>query len=134
MKTIGLFLVLVMLGCALPALAGERCAKIRDGDETTRVVDACQLLRLDEGVPPARWNARRCTRTMILQQTQAILTRDQVATNSGALQTLRNDLNTDLPAIDSCGDGVLDPAIGEECDDGNVDNGDGCDEVCLNEP
>jgi len=31
-----------------------------------------------------------------------------------------------------CGDGILDP--GEECDDGNNVNGDGCDENCRIEP
>ncbi|MEM9489460.1 MAG: lamin tail domain-containing protein, partial [Myxococcota bacterium] len=29
-----------------------------------------------------------------------------------------------------CGDGVIDPAAGEECDDGNTDNGDGCTAAC----
>ena len=31
--------------------------------------------------------------------------------------------------IPKCGDGILDP--GEECDDGNVSNGDGCDASCA---
>ncbi|MEE9293897.1 MAG: thrombospondin type 3 repeat-containing protein [Phycisphaerae bacterium] len=31
-----------------------------------------------------------------------------------------------------CGNGLLNP--GEECDDGNTANGDGCDENCVNEP
>jgi len=34
----------------------------------------------------------------------------------------------------SCGDGKLDIAAGEECDDGNVANGDGCDAACQFEP
>ena len=29
-----------------------------------------------------------------------------------------------------CGDGFLDPQVGEECDDGNVVPGDGCDQAC----
>ena len=32
----------------------------------------------------------------------------------------------------TCGDSVLD--TGEECDDGNVENGDGCSATCLFEP
>ncbi len=32
-----------------------------------------------------------------------------------------------------CGDGVLDTAAGEACDDGNVADGDGCDSNCQNE-
>jgi cysteine-rich repeat protein len=32
----------------------------------------------------------------------------------------------------SCGDGIVD-GPGEQCDDGNLDNGDGCDATCQNE-
>lgn len=30
-----------------------------------------------------------------------------------------------------CGDGVIDPALGEVCDDGNASDGDGCDSSCT---
>lgn len=30
-----------------------------------------------------------------------------------------------------CGDGILDTNIGEQCDDGNVNSGDGCSSVCV---
>jgi len=33
----------------------------------------------------------------------------------------------------TCGNGVLDVAEGEECDDGNLEPGDGCDATCHNE-
>jgi len=32
-----------------------------------------------------------------------------------------------------CGDGTLNMTAGEECDDGNINSGDGCDENCINE-
>jgi len=32
-----------------------------------------------------------------------------------------------------CGDGVVSPEFGEECDDGNLINGDGCSSTCLSE-
>ncbi|MBI2378770.1 MAG: DUF4215 domain-containing protein [Deltaproteobacteria bacterium] len=35
------------------------------------------------------------------------------------------------PGRGVCGDLVVDPSIGEECDDGNLDDNDGCDSVCL---
>ncbi|MEE8312406.1 MAG: DUF4215 domain-containing protein, partial [Candidatus Binatia bacterium] len=38
------------------------------------------------------------------------------------------DIDCTLPA---CGDGVFNPAAGEECDDGNGIDGDGCDLGCL---
>ncbi|MFQ5515380.1 MAG: DUF4215 domain-containing protein, partial [Myxococcota bacterium] len=31
----------------------------------------------------------------------------------------------------ACGDGVFQPALGEECDDGNTSDGDGCSATCL---
>jgi cysteine-rich repeat protein len=36
--------------------------------------------------------------------------------------------------INSCGDGVVELALGESCDDGNTVNGDGCDATCHVEP
>lgn len=38
------------------------------------------------------------------------------------------DTGTDARTIRPCGNGVLDP--GEECDDGNTNNGDGCNAIC----
>ena len=34
-------------------------------------------------------------------------------------------------AVSYCGDGVVDRASGEECDDGNLLDGDGCSSTCL---
>jgi cysteine-rich repeat protein len=33
--------------------------------------------------------------------------------------------------IEFCGDGILQPGLGEQCDDGNNQSGDGCDSNCL---
>lgn len=33
--------------------------------------------------------------------------------------------------VDPCGDGLLDGFVGEECDDGNTDNDDGCSDECV---
>ncbi len=38
------------------------------------------------------------------------------------------------PLAPLCGDGVLQLALGEECDDGNRVDGDGCDASCVREP
>ncbi len=38
------------------------------------------------------------------------------------------DAAIDQPTTQKCGNGVLDP--GEQCDDGNSDNGDGCSRIC----
>ncbi len=36
--------------------------------------------------------------------------------------------------INACGDGIIDLALGESCDDGNNADGDGCDALCRVEP
>ncbi|MCA9485489.1 MAG: DUF4215 domain-containing protein, partial [Nanoarchaeota archaeon] len=33
--------------------------------------------------------------------------------------------------IGSCGDNVIQAGLGETCDDGNTDDGDGCSSVCM---
>ena len=38
-----------------------------------------------------------------------------------------------MAGCDNCGNGELDVEEGEECDDGNIDDGDGCSALCLNE-
>lgn len=61
----------------------------------------------------------------------------QACSSSGQICTTDNDC--DVGAGESCsifgtgccGDGVV--SGGEECDDGNVQNGDGCSAICLNE-
>ncbi len=40
-------------------------------------------------------------------------------------------LSSDLPPV--CGDGQIDPAGGEQCDDGNQTSGDGCSSTCATE-
>jgi cysteine-rich repeat protein len=46
---------------------------------------------------------------------------------------MRNDDDcTELCLIARCGDGFLDPED-EECDDGNLQNGDGCSSICIDE-
>jgi cysteine-rich repeat protein len=51
-------------------------------------------------------------------------------TASGACPTLCRTA-CQCPA---CGDGVPDRALGEQCDDGNTQSGDGCDSACAIEP
>jgi cysteine-rich repeat protein len=43
-------------------------------------------------------------------------------------------LSGSIQAIVLCGDGVLDMSAGEQCDDGNTIDGDGCSATCLLEP
>ena len=91
---------------------------------------------------PANWTndlcatelARRGLRDFHLAYQRSVL-QDQLATDFSAV---RDTYNTDFPApyvVSYCGDGTTDTEFGEECDDGNTVNGDGCSEFCaLEEP
>jgi cysteine-rich repeat protein len=52
-----------------------------------------------------------------------------VVENNGNIYR-RNGFHTDCQSHDTCGNGFTDEAQGEECDDGNVSPGDGCDACC----
>lgn len=52
--------------------------------------------------------------------------------SQGALKPARTG-NSDDDEDPFCGDGDTDPRGGEECDDGNTEDGDGCDSTCQNE-
>jgi cysteine-rich repeat protein len=54
-------------------------------------------------------------------------------TNSTGGATQDDSANNCLHLPVVCGDGYLDEASGEECDDSNVVNGDGCSSICKNE-
>ncbi|MBI2375903.1 MAG: DUF4215 domain-containing protein [Deltaproteobacteria bacterium] len=48
-----------------------------------------------------------------------------------ALSTIpRYDLIVSIEAVDVCGNGETEPSVGEQCDDGNVTDGDGCAANC----
>jgi len=42
------------------------------------------------------------------------------------------DTGLDGRTMRSCGNGILEPNQGEKCDDGNTNNGDGCNAICQN--
>jgi len=50
--------------------------------------------------------------------------------NAGNSDTLSGRCRNDCQ-LPSCGDGVTDDSLGEECDDGNLVDGDGCDSNCT---
>ncbi|MBK8409991.1 MAG: hypothetical protein IPL19_18695 [Sandaracinaceae bacterium] len=62
--------------------------------------------------------------------------------NVGFGVTACNWLGTDVPASSfpyvcegtACGNGRVNGTIGEECDDGDLGNGDGCSSTCTVEP
>ncbi|MBX3209344.1 MAG: DUF4215 domain-containing protein [Labilithrix sp.] len=37
---------------------------------------------------------------------------------------------TPICTVPRCGDGFVTPTLGEECDDGNMEAGDGCSMIC----
>ncbi|MDQ6985217.1 MAG: hypothetical protein Q9M91_02805 [Candidatus Dojkabacteria bacterium] len=51
--------------------------------------------------------------------------------NGERIARVIDNISTNLCAF--CGDGILQTNLGEQCDDGNTTNGDGCSDQCLNE-
>jgi cysteine-rich repeat protein len=62
----------------------------------------------------------------------AVLVGDEICDDGNA--EAGDGCRADCLGVEACGDGLLDPAVGEECDDGNLALGDGCDDRCENEP
>ena len=54
------------------------------------------------------------------------------STSTSSPSTTTEEITTEIATtnFEPCGDGVFD-VVGEECDDGNIFNGDGCDSSCL---
>lgn len=105
----------------------------------TRAQELCEEARIREKVPAADWTTDMCATYMMrrgFRDFSQDVKREEVRTAAEDLVIEdRNVFDTanpgTLPAA-VCGDGVLEAEF-EECDDGNNDNGDGCDARCFTE-
>jgi cysteine-rich repeat protein len=64
------------------------------------------------------------------EDTTVGVTTDPDSTTTTGTDTTDTTTTTGDPPPPNCGDGQLDPLDGEQCDDGNTDDGDGCDSYC----
>ena len=54
----------------------------------------------------------------------------QVQPNYKCIGTISTGSICFVKPVGNCGNGILEPAKGEICDDGNIKVGDGCDDLC----
>lgn len=106
-----------------------------------RAVELCEILRVKMQVPSARWDNDACA-TEFLRR--GMRDGEAAVTSNEARKSVRDAVRDALVEFDAnhpsalvpsvCGDGELITEFGdEECDDGNTDPGDGCDEFCQTE-
>lgn len=116
------------LTCVLPA------------DYVTRGIELCEELRLRLRIRSSEWSNDACASQFLRI---GMLVSDKASTQKESNATVRNNVNIavdnfndDWPVLvaAACGDNILDTEFGEECDDGNQIDGDGCDESCIIEP
>ncbi len=105
----------------------------------SRGVELCSELRLTLRVRAADWNNNVCA-TEFLRL--GFLQAEKTSTRRAAQAAVRDAVTTAIDTFDArfprtpaavCGDGTLDVEFGEECDDGDNDDGDGCGSRCKNE-
>lgn len=99
-------------GCEADCLVTEGCVS---NDECTFLGSACAQGKCDEG-------SGECFVEQVPDSTSCT---DEMGTPGVC--------NSGFCVSASCGDGNLDTAIGEECDDGNFEYGDGCSPFCKPE-
>ena len=103
----------------------------------TTASELCESLRLELRVRASEWNNNVCAteylRRGLVQGVGRRARRTFTATVRTAVGEAVRDFGSTwgVPLQALCGDGVLDQEFDEECDDGNKENGDGCDSSCL---
>ena len=107
----------------------------------TNAVEMCELLRVEVHVRASDWNNDLCATAFTRIGLRTVLLRyerqGQQQVVDDAVQTEVDDFDADWPVPYTpaqCGDGTLDAEFGEECDDGNLIDGDGCSRKCKIEP
>ncbi len=153
----GLFLVLLMSLMSTPTLSGEATATIPPGGASANGATQCENLRVFYGFRMSDWIgepgptddfdacASLSMRAGLLEETvrQANISHsDTMNVCSSIANDARDETISDFhidwplpfPQV-ACGDGILDDGVdgNEECDDGNTEDGDGCDGGCQNE-
>ena len=104
-------------------------------------VEMCELLRQEVRVRTAEWSNDLCATLMLRVGVRVYVDRFE---RQGAQQTIDDTVQAEIDAFDAnwpppyaaayCGDDILDIEFGEQCDDGNTTQGDGCDHKCRIEP
>lgn len=121
-------------------VAGAACADplilripVRDGAPKIKLQATCVILLPQLPIDPANWDAHRCGKALMEIGIRAVSHSERAGAEGNLRQAWLDALVIDVPPIEACGNSVVEPMHGETCDDGNVVNGDGCDELCVSE-
>lgn len=83
------------------------------------------LVQLDAELLPSLTRMRA-----YMQELGALFERDAMK-RAGPSPTVERDDGSSAPSVGSCGNAITEPLLGEECDDGNTDEEDGCLSDCT---
>jgi cysteine-rich repeat protein len=136
MKRILLSLLVIMFTGT--ALAADIVMTVPD-PAVPRIVELCQDLRLRLHIRVADWSNEVCAteafRLGMREVDKRVETSDARATVNTQVSDSLNAWDANFPRTPAaiCGDNILDTEFGEQCDDGNLIDGDGCDSSCQTE-
>jgi cysteine-rich repeat protein len=133
-----IFLSLLVVVFAGTALAADIVMTIPD-ESVPRVVELCSDLRLRLQIRVADWSNELCSteafRLGMREIDKRVETADAKATVNTQVRDSLTSWDANFPRTPAafCGDNILDTEFGEQCDDGNLIDGDGCDSSCQTE-
>ena len=106
-----------------------------------KAMEMCEVLRLELRVRAAEWGNDLCASIFTRIGLRVYVQRQERQGAQQAIDALvqaeidQFDLDWAEPFVRAyCGDTITDVEFGDECDDGNTDPGDGCDQRCQIEP
>jgi len=129
-----LFLILFLISSLASA---ANLTVVVPGSAVPNAVEMCEVLRHEVQVRSSEWSNDLCATLFTRIGLRVYVGR---AERQGQQQMIDAAVQAEIDLFDTnwpqpftkavCGDGVLDAEFGEECDDGNTDSGDGCDNFC----
>ena len=134
-------LIAIALFLAASSLSAADLTVTVPSAAVTNAVEMCELLRVEVHVRTSDWNNDLCATAFTRIGLRTVLLRyerkGQQQVVDAAVQAEVDNFDTDWPipyTRAECGDSIVDTEFDEECDDGNVNNGDGCTATCEIEP
>lgn len=136
-KTMAASVAILLFG-ALSSQAADFTCSVPDENEA-KVLALCENIRRSLRVRNSEWSPDICAghifRIGMIQAEKRRVSLQVRKQTQGTIRETVNDFSKTWPEPDSiaCSDGIVDREFGEECDDGNQRNGDGCSSACIKE-
>jgi cysteine-rich repeat protein len=133
-----IFLIPFLLPIGVTATAADLTCTVPAAN-VTRAQELCDELRIQLRIRSSEWDNDVCA-TQFLRI--GLVAGERASATRTARAAVSGDVNDAVvlfqstwpkPTAAACGDGTEDTEFGEECDDGNTANGDGCSDSCTNE-